>query len=72
MKDPSSQAPHHTKANIVDQLMNDMVISEDRFVSLKQKRFVSRNNFQRHVAESMWHDKRVFSCHSVNSLWNGQ
>jgi len=56
----SSHAPHRTRASIVDQLMTDMVILEDRFVSLKQKRFVSRNNFRRHVAECMWHDKRGF------------
>jgi len=72
MQDPSLQAPHHTRANIVDQLMNDMVISEDQFVSLKkQKHFVSCNNIWQHVAESMWHDKHVFLCHSMNSLWNG-
>jgi len=45
MQDPSSQTPCHTRVNIVDQLMNDMVISEDQFVSLKkQKHFVSCNN----------------------------
>jgi len=56
---PSSQGPP-TRDNIVDQLMSDMVVMEDRFISVKQKRYTSRKNFRRHVAESMWHDKREF------------
>ncbi len=67
----ASEAPRHSRVDIIDRLMNDMIISEEQFVSLKQKRFISHKNFRRHVAEKMWHDKRDFLCHSVNSLWNG-
>jgi len=56
---PSSQGPP-TRNFIVDQLMSDMVILEDQFISVKQKRFTSRKNFRQHVAENMWHDKREF------------
>jgi len=66
---PSSQGPP-TCNFIVDQLMSDMVILEDQFISVKQKCFTSHNNFCRHVAENMWHDQHAFLCHSVNSLLN--
>jgi len=56
---PSSQGPP-TRNFIVDQLMSDMVILEDQFISVKQKRFTSCKNFRRHVAENMWHDEREF------------
>jgi len=59
-----------TREKTIDQLMNDMVIAEDQFLSQNRKRFTSRNKFRRHLAEYMWDDKREFFCHSVNSLWN--
>jgi len=47
-----------TQDNMVDQVMNNIVYSENMFISLNRKRFTSRNKFRRHLANTMWHDKR--------------
>jgi len=52
---PMSEA---TCNNMTDQLMNEIVHAEDIFISLNRKRFTSRNKFRRHLADSMWYDKR--------------
>jgi len=44
----------------IDQLMNNIVHYKDIFISQNRKRFTSRNKFRRHLADTMWHDKRDF------------
>ncbi len=43
---------------MVDQVLNNIVWSEDIFISLNRKWFSSRNKFRCHLANSMCHDKR--------------
>jgi len=44
--------------NMTEQMMNNIVHSEDVFISLNWKCFSSCNEFQHHLADSMWCDKR--------------
>jgi len=45
-----------TRENVVDKMLNDVVQSENFYMTSNRKRFTSRNKFRRYVAQRMWND----------------